>query len=90
MLLTCSLFINTKLCCTDLHPEINCLCEVLKIESVQKIEVTKLIADCEKLDQQKLEVDLSAVSDQFNNKLGLSWAKLSPSWGFKLEFEVEV
>ena len=24
------------------------------------------------------------------NKLGLSWAKLSPSWGFKLEVEVEV
>ena len=24
------------------------------------------------------------------NTLGLSWAKLSPSWGLKLEFEVEV
>ena len=24
------------------------------------------------------------------NKLGLGWAKLSPSWGLKLEFEVEV
>ena len=24
------------------------------------------------------------------NKLGLRWAKLSPSWGLKLEFEVEV
>ena len=24
------------------------------------------------------------------NKPGLSWAKLSPSWGLKLEFEVEV
>ena len=24
------------------------------------------------------------------NKLGLSWAKLSLSWGLKLEFEVEV
>ena len=24
------------------------------------------------------------------NKLGLSWAKLSPSWGLKLELEVEV
>ena len=25
-----------------------------------------------------------------SNKLGLSWAKLSPSWGLKLEFEVVV
>ena len=24
------------------------------------------------------------------NKLGVSWAKLSPSWGLKLEFGVEV
>ena len=24
------------------------------------------------------------------NKLGRSWAKLNPSWGLKLEFEVEV
>ena len=28
--------------------------------------------------------------DQIKNKLGLSWAKLSPSWGLKWEFEVEV
>ena len=28
--------------------------------------------------------------DKIQNKLGLSWAKLSLSWGLKLEFEVEV
>ena len=26
----------------------------------------------------------------FRNKLGLSWAKLSPSWGLKFDLEVEV
>ena len=29
-------------------------------------------------------------TQNMNNKLGLSWAKLSPSWGLKLELEVEV
>ena len=29
-------------------------------------------------------------SEKIENKLGLSWAKLSLSWGLKLEFEVEV
>ena len=26
----------------------------------------------------------------FSNKLGLSWAKLSPSWGLKLKLKFEV
>ena len=29
-------------------------------------------------------------NDEEENKLGLSWAKLSTSWGLKLEFEGEV
>ena len=27
---------------------------------------------------------------RYKNKLGVTWAKLSPSWGLKLEFEIEV
>ena len=29
-------------------------------------------------------------NESYKNKLGLSWAKLSHSWGLKLELEVEV
>ena len=32
----------------------------------------------------------TSTSEKWINKLGLSWAKLSLSWGLKLEFEVEV
>ena len=35
---------------------------------------------------QKVKKEMEAVE----NKLGLSWAKLSLSWGLKIEFEVDV
>ena len=44
-------------------------------------------------DQSKIEtlaVKILINTVFFKNKLGLSWAKLSQSWGLKLEFEVEV
>ena len=40
--------------------------------------------------QQQLRMRFDQMGKNMMDKLGLSWAKLSHSWGLKLELEVEV
>ena len=42
------------------------------------------------LDYVDLQLDATEIPDFCGDKLGLSWAKLSQSWGWKLELKVKV
>ena len=53
----------------------------------QKIKVKETIMNKMSTKKVKSEAENEEI---VMNKLGLSWAKLSLSWGLKLEFEAEV